>query len=242
MTRTVLITGATSGIGLGLAKACLAQGDTVIAAGRDPAKLAALAGTGLETVVLDVADQASITSAIADVIARFPELDTVVNNAGIQALIDFREPVAMAAVRAEIDTNLTGLIAVTAAVLPHLLTRPKARIVQVGSGLGYVPLNVAPVYSATKAAVHAFASALSAQLQGTSVEVITLVPPVVETDLHRHQGQRPKGAMTLEAFVAEAMAGMEKGAGEVPVGRAKILRIGARLAPGLFRGIINGKR
>lgn len=142
----------------------------------------------------------------------------------------------------EIDVNLTGLIYVTNAFLPLLKRQPKARVIHIGSGLAYVPLAAVPVYSATKAAVHSFTVSLRRQLAGTSVAVVEIIPPVVETELHRGQSRRPPNAMKLEAFVAAAMVGFDAGRTEIPVGLARVLRVTSRIAPGLFLDIVNRRR
>lgn len=139
----------------------------------------------------------------------------------------------------EIASNLTGLITVTAAALPALPTAPQARVVNIGSGLGFVPLVAAPVYSATKAAVHSFSLSLRRPLATTTVQVVEIVPPVVETSLHRNQSRRPPGAMPLEAFLDGATRGLDAGSDEFGVGQARMLRIGARMAPRRFLGLIN---
>lgn len=244
--EVVFITGGGSGIGLGLAGAFHARGSTVIIGGRNRASLEAVAARhpGMEVEEIDVADPASVADCAARVAVRHPNMSTVINNAGVQKLLDFSAAAPLAAedLAEEIDINLKGLILVTNAFLPLLKKQPAARIVQVGSGLGYVPLAAAPIYSATKAAVHSFTLSLRRQLAGSSVKVIALVPPVVETGLHRHQARKPPKAMTLDAFVKAAMAGLDSGREDIPVGLAKVLRIGARIQPGLFLNIINKKQ
>ena len=241
--RTVLVTGGGSGIGAGLASAFHARGATVIIAGRTAERLAAVAaghpGMAFETV--DVAEAEGVSALADHIAARYPALDTVVNNAGIQSEFDFANdaPIDWRLLGREIDVNLKGLIHVTNAFLPLLKRRPTARLVHIGSGLGYVPLASVPVYSATKAAVHSFTISLRRQLEGSSVAVIEIIPPVVETELHRDQVRKPPGAMTLDAFVRAAMAGLDARSTEIPIGRAKVLRIAHRVAPGLFLKIIN---
>lgn len=128
------------------------------------------------------------------------------------------------------------------AFLPILKRQPAARLVHVGSGLGFVPLTAAPVYSATKAAVHSFSISLRRQLRGSTVRVIEVIPPVVETGLHPGQNRKPPNAMELEPFVARVMAGLDGGRDEIAVGLARVLRIAQRAAPGLFLNIVNKPR
>jgi uncharacterized oxidoreductase len=241
--ETVFITGGSSGIGAGLARAFHARGARVVIGGRDLAALGRVAGgaPGMETVRVDVADRASVEACAAELAARFPALSTVINNAGIQRLHDFaaEAPPDAAVIDAELDTNLRGLIHVSRTLLPLLRRQPAARLVQVSSGLAFVPLVQAPVYSATKAAVHAFTVSLREQLRGTPVRVVELIPPVVDTALHRGLARTPPRAMPLEAFVQKAMAGLDTGREEVTVGLARVLTVGARVAPRRFLRLVN---
>ena len=242
----VLITGGGSGIGAGLAGAFHARRAKVILAGRTASRLEAVAARhpGMMVEVVDVADFAEVEALARRVAERAPDLDTVVNNAGIQHVLDFASgtPLDAAAIGREIDVNLKGVVQVANAFLPLLRRQPAARLVNVGSGLGYVSLAAAPIYSATKAAVHSFTISLRRQLRGTTVQVVELIPPVVETDLHRDQARRPPRAMALDAFTTAAMQGLDRGQEEIAVGLAKVLRTGSRIAPGLFLGIVNKQR
>lgn len=244
--RTVLITGASSGIGAGLAAAFHARGDRVIAVARDTAALARLAAThpGIEPLTLDVTDPDAVTRAAAEVAARHPTLDMLINNAGVQRRLDFTaaDPVGPDAIRPEIATNFEGFVNVTAAFLPLLRRQPEARLVHVTSGLAFVPLAAAPVYSATKTAARAFTIALRKQLAGTDVQVVELIPPVVATALHRGQARTPPNAMSLDKFVAAAMRGLDGGDDEVAVGLAGVSKVAARVAPGLFLTIVDKPR
>jgi uncharacterized oxidoreductase len=244
--ETVFITGGGSGIGMGLAGAFHARGATVIIAGRNRASLEAVAAKlpGMVVEEIDVADAASVAACAARVAATYPDLSTVINNAGVQQVLDFSGPAPLPAeaIAIEIDINLKGLILVSNAFLPLLKRQPAARLIHVGSGLGYVPLASAPIYSATKAAVHFFTISLRRQLAASPVKVIEIIPPVVETNLHRGQTRKPPQAMRLDAFVNAAMAGLDAGRAEIPVGLAKVLRIASRAAPGLFLKIVNKKR
>ena len=239
----VLITGGGSGIGAGLAAAMHARGATVVIAGRDQGRLDAVADQhpGMRTLVMDVSDPDSVDAAAARLSADEEFLTVLVNNAGVQRLADFSatEPPRRQDYAADIDTNLTGLVHVTAAFLPALRRAPRARLVNVSSGLAYVPLAAAPVYSATKAAVRSFTVSLRRQLAGSTVQVVELVPPVVRTDLHRHLPETPPMAMELDAFVAAAMTGFDAGRDEVTVGLASLLRFGSRVAPSGFLRLVN---
>jgi len=166
----------------------------------------------------------------ANLTARFPGLDCVINNAGVQRAHDFArgEPLDERALLDEVNTNLLGVIRCCAAFLPHLQSRPRATLVNVSSGLAFVPLARFPDYCATKAAVHSFTLLLRRQLRGTNVRVVELIPPYVATYLDRdtrtsrpHAGPVP---MPLEAFVEEAMEALGTDGEELAIGEAQRLR------------------
>jgi uncharacterized oxidoreductase len=177
--RTVFIAGATSGIGLELARRFAAAGSTVIAGGRRTAQLSQLAAEGLATVPVDVTDPASVDSARDAVVRTHPDLDTVITMAGIMLLEDLRDPAHFSAAQQTVDVNLLGTIRVTDAFTPHLIQRGAGTIITVSSGIGFLPFPPMPTYAASKAAVHAYTEALRAQLAGTGVEVAELIPPAV---------------------------------------------------------------
>ena len=243
---TVLVTGGGSGIGAGLASAFHARGAKVIVAGRTAKRLAMVAQRhhGMEVEVVDVADPEQVTALAERIASRFPKLDVVVNNAGIQTEMDFtqHEPIDPAIIGREVDINLKGLVYVSNAFLPLLKRQPSARLIHVGSGLGFVPHAAVPVYSATKAAVHSFSISLRRQLKDSKVQVVELIPPVVDTELHRGLKQMPPGAMKLEVFVKKTMAGLDSGKDEISVGLAWVLQIASRLAPGLFLKVVNQRQ
>lgn len=208
---TVFIPGATSGIGLGLALRLQAAGSTVVIGGRRAALLDELHAThGFDTVVVDVADPASITAAAASVLESHPSLDALVTMSGIMRPEDLRDPAHVDTAVATIETNLLGTIRLVDAFLPHLLTRPASTIVTVSSGLAFTPLAATPTYNATKAAVHSYTMSLRQQLQGSGVEVLELAPPAVATDL---LGGADFGGMPLPDFLDEVMGLLTAGAG-----------------------------
>lgn len=207
---TVFISGATSGIGLGLALRLQAAGSTVVVGGRRAALLDALREEhGFDTVVVDVADPASIASAADTVLAAHPTLDSVVTMSGIMRTEDLRDPGHVETAVATIETNLLGTVRLVDAFLPHLLTRPAATVVTVSSGLAFTPLAATPTYSATKAAVHSYTLSLRQQLVGSPVSVLELVPPAVATDL---LGGADFGGMPLDDFLDEVVGLLTSGA------------------------------
>ena len=234
--RTILITGGTAGIGLELARQLLARGNTVIVTGRDAARVADAQRRlpGLHGVVSDVADAAAIAALHADVTARFPALDVLVNNAGIMRNLDLTRARALADVTREIDVNLRGPLQMIQQFLPHLRARGESAIVNVSSGLAFVPLAISPVYSAAKAALHAYSRALRVQLAGSGVAVFEIAPPPVETALMRAEFEAElKGSkgMSTEALARAAIAGIERGREEVRPGLANVLKAMSRVAP-----------
>lgn len=226
--NTILITGGGSGIGRALAEALQAKGNTVIIAGRRQAALdeVTTANPGMQSITLDIQDKAGIESFARKVAARFPSLNVVLNNAGIMKPENVPAADNLAIAEETIATNLLGPIRLTTALLPHLIAQPRAAVLTVSSGLAFVPLAATPTYSATKAAIHSWSLGLRQQLKGTSVEVIEIAPPYVQTELlGPHQASDPE-AMPLAEFTEEVMSILETQpeATEVIVERCKPLR------------------
>ncbi len=226
--NTILITGGASGIGLALAAAFMAAGNRVIIAGRRQAALdaAQAAHPGLAAYVLDVEDAGAITAFAARVTKDHPGLNVLVNNAGIMRAEDLLTPPGyLADAEAMIATNLVGPIRMTAALLPHLQSKANAAIINVTSGLAFVPLAMTPTYSATKAALHSHTMSLRHQLRDTNIEVLELAPPMVQTDLMPGQATNPHG-MPLAEYIAEVMGLLAQTPTppEICVGRVQFLR------------------
>lgn len=243
--KSIFITGGTSGIGKALALALINEGKIVIVSGRNKEKLDQLKTQqpSLHTVLMDVSNPQSIATAAKDILGRFPTLDTVINNAGIQNVIRFDSstPMTTEKMSEEIDTNLKGSIFVTQSFLPHLKTHG-GNLVFVSSGLAFVPLAMVPIYCATKAAIHSFCLSLRHQLKETKVRVIELIPPAVETELHRNQSSGPPYAMKLDEFISLSMAALKTNQDEHAIGMAKALRRGSRFLPQFFFKMMNKPR
>lgn len=225
--NTIFVTGGGAGIGKGLAEAFHRLGNRIIIGGRREHVLegTCAANPGMSYVALDVRDPAAIQAVAARVTSEFPALNCVINNAGVQRLHDFSsdEPLDEMAMQEEIGTNILGIIRVAAAFLPHLRNRENATLVNISSGLAFVPYARFPIYCATKAAVHSFSLSLRHQLRNTSVKVIELVPPYVATDLDKttRLPGRASRAMPLDEFIAAAMEELATGADEAAIGPAK---------------------
>jgi uncharacterized oxidoreductase len=224
--NTILITGGGTGIGRALAEALHALGNQVIIAGRRKEALDATtaANPGMASMVLDVEDPAAIKAFAARVTAAHPALNVLINNAGIMRPEDLQKG-ELADAEAMITTNLLGPIRLIAALLPALRRQAHATIINVSSGLAFVPLALTPTYSATKAAIHSYSQSLRHQLKGTTTEVIELVPPGVQTDLMSGQAANPQ-MMPLAEYIAEVMSLLKASpdAPEICVQRVGFLR------------------
>ncbi|MET0314697.1 MAG: SDR family oxidoreductase, partial [Hansschlegelia sp.] len=225
--NTILITGGGSGIGRALAEAFQAAGSEVIISGRRQSALdeVTAANPGMKSVVFDISDASGIVGFAEKLVAKYPSLNAVLNNAGIMVPEDVKAGGYLQTAEDTVATNLLGPIRLTSALLPHLLKQPRSAVLTVSSGLAFVPLALTPTYSATKAAIHSYSVALRRQLQGTPVEVIEIAPPYVQTTLMGdHQASDPN-AMPLEDFISETMSLLgEPGATEIVVKRCEPLR------------------
>jgi uncharacterized oxidoreductase len=234
--KTVLITGGTSGIGLELAWQLLQRKNTVIVTGRDRERLDAAKRIFPKIHIFesDVSDPNAIKTLGKNVLVEFPALDVLVNNAGIMRNLNLNDDRDLNDVTREIEINLSGPVRMVQQFLPHLKTRPNALIVNVSSGLAFIPLPISPVYCATKAAIHSYTQSLRIQLDGTSVTVVELAPPGTETPLFRGEfaaemaGQK---GMNVELLVKQAISGVEAGKLEIRPGLSNVLKIMSRIAP-----------
>ena len=231
--NTVFITGGGSGIGRGLAEAFHKLGNQVIISGRRKGHLAdtVQANPGMHAIELNIEDPASIASAAREVVAKYPMLNVLINNAGIMHVDDVSGAIDDAVAVSTVTTNLLGPIRMTSALVEHLKKQKASAIINVSSVLGFVPLAVAAVYSSTKAALHSYSQSLRYKLAGSPVRVLELAPPWVQTDL-LNSSNEPR-AMPLAEF-DETIKVLGSGVDEVLVERAKMLRNQAGPAEAAF--------
>jgi uncharacterized oxidoreductase len=239
--NTVLITGGTSGIGFEFAAQLLKRGNTVIITGRDQGRLeqAQRSLPGLQAIESDVSDPKAIALLSDSVTRQFPALNVLINNAGIMRTINLLDPPdGLEDITREIETNLNGTVRMVKQFLPHLKTKERAAIVNVSSGLAFVPLPIAPIYCAAKAGVHSFTQSLRVQLQNTAIKVFELAPPITRTSLFTKDihSEDVKGVrmMDVTQMVSQAIRGLEKDHLEIRPGPSNFLKWMSRIAPGIM--------
>ena len=232
--RTILITGGSAGIGLAFALKFLELGNEVIVTGRRQAVLDQVKAKypKLHTIQSDVADPAQVAALAARVKSDFPKLDVLMNNAGIMLHKNLKAPAAdLAELMAEMNVNVGGVITTTSAFI-DILRANKGTVINTSSALAFVPLPSAPIYSATKAAIHSYTQSLRFQLEETGVEVIELMPPGVKTDMTAELAEGVVvSVITTDELVKQSFAALKTGAFEIRPGQAKQLAFLRRLAP-----------
>ena len=232
--NTVLITGGATGIGLSLVKEFVDAGNEVIICGRRQDKLdeAKKLFPSIHAKQFDISHSHEREALHYWINKSFPKLNILINNAGIQRGIDLRKGIeTIKTIDNEIAVNLEAPIQLCAYFIPLLQTQKESAIINVTSGLGFIPSVAMPVYSATKAALHSFTISLRRQLKDTSIKVFEIIPPMVDTDLDK--GERKKRGMTYFGITAEQTAqesfeAIQKDDYEYAVGEAKNFRSGAK--------------
>lgn len=237
--KTIVVTGGSSGLGLELCRQLVARGNTVLAVGRNATKLSAIRSevSGLLTFAADIADPAQRVGLLDHVRSELPACDMLINNAGIMRSADFSRSDAGEEAGAEIAVNLLAPIQLIAMFVPLLRGRPDACIVNVSSGLAYAPFPLAPVYSATKAALHSFSQSLRIQLQTNGIRVVEIIPPTLDTPMISDEfraAMRGQRMETVQRVASSALRRIEAGDTEIALGGSAMLRVLSRVAPGLL--------
>lgn len=218
--NTIFLTGGGSGIGRALAEALHHLGNKVIISGRRKERLdeTIKANPGMSAVELNVQDPASIEVVAKQLIEEFPDLNVLINNAGIIQLDDAAGVIDEDVLISTVETNLLGPIRLTSALIDHLKSKEEAYVINTTSILGFVPLAATAIYSATKAALHTYTLSQRYMLKDTSVKVIEIVPPWVQSN-----NDEPR-AMPLSSFIDATIKVLGTDTDEVLVEEAKIFR------------------
>src|ERR1035437_819644 len=225
--NTVLITGGATGIGYAMAESFLEAGNEVIICGRRKERLlqAQRQHPDFDIKVCDVADEDDRKTLVKWAAANFRNLNILVNNAGVQRDIDFTKGIdEFLAGESEIKINLETPVVLSGLFIPYLTGKKEAAIINVSSGLGFVPAARMPVYSATKAGLHAFSMVLRHQLKNQGIKVFEVVPPAVDTELNqegRAQRGNFKAGLTPDKFVAAVMKGFQNDVFEIGYGMSE---------------------
>ena len=237
--NTILITGGGSGIGLALAKAFARQKDnTVIVCGRSVQKLNSVrdGNPAIITYACDIASDQEQLRLIEAVTQRYPNLNILINNAGIQHNYDLSDMQShIELIEEEVNINFIAQAKLTDRVLPTLMRQPDAAIVNITSALAVVPKQSAPIYSATKAAMRNFTKVLRYQLENTPLKVFEIIPALVDTDMTKGRG---KAKMTADALAQEALRAIESDKYEIRIEKTKLLFVLHRLLPSIAERII----
>ncbi|MBO0931938.1 SDR family oxidoreductase [Fibrella aquatilis] len=234
----ILLTGGTSGIGLALLRDLHQRGNRLVVVARDANRADELRQTYPDVVFLsaDLASENAVVSLLDTLRREHPNLTVLINNAGVQFNYNLADtPHAPTRIETEIRTNLTSVIQLCAGLLPGLLEKSEGVIINITSGLGISPKRSAPVYSASKAALQNFTKGLRYQVAGTSVQVVDVVLPLVDTPMTARRG---RGKISPEQVSRELIRGVERGQQVVNVGKVKLFRLIHRLAPALADRIL----
>ena len=236
--KFAVVTGGGSGIGLTIVRALQAAGTEVLIVGRNQVKLNAVRGgnTVLTSFAADISKASERDRLIQHLLSGRQAVDIFINNAGTMQSIDLHKSDAMALLDDELTLNLHAPIHFSTALLPHLLTRPEAAIVNITTGLIYAPFGYTPGYSASKGGLHGFTRSLRWQTRTSRLQVLEVIPPTVDTELTKHyDGPKIKPEVVAKAVI-KALQNETK---ELRVGQAKALYFMSRLAPGALFKMLN---
>lgn len=224
--NTVIITGGTSGIGLAFAKEFLKAGSKVIICGRRKDRLTMIKTQHPEIItrICDVSHAEHRTDFAKWLIQYHPDMNILINNAGVQLLGDLTKPVNVHRIHLEVETNFVAPLHLSSLVTSHLSEKKSSAIINISSGLAFVPLAFMPVYCATKAAIHSLTLSLRHQLRNTPIKVFEIAPPAVDTELgsdRRADKTQTHGGMAVDDFIREAMLAIKNDVLEATIGTSK---------------------
>jgi len=232
--RTVLITGGSAGIGLAFALKFVELGNEVIVTGRRQVVLDQVKEKHpkLHAIRSDVAEPAQIAALAVRVKADFPKIDVLVNNAGISRYRNLKTSTAdLSELMVEMDVNVGGVLRMTSA-FSDVLTANRGTLINISSGLAFVPLPCLPIYCATKAAIHSYTQSLRFQFEDSGVEIIEIMPPAVKTDMTADLSESDGITLiTTDELVKLSFASLRTGALEIHPGQSKQLALMRRVAP-----------
>lgn len=236
---TILITGGSSGIGLEFVRQLTTLGAKIIITGRnqEALKTAKNMFPGIATFQSDVSNPEDIKQLYNAVTAQYPELNIIINNAGLMRLIDLQDnSLSIENINYEVATNLTGTIQMVHQFLPHLAKQQSAAIVNVSSGIAFMPYSIAPIYSATKAGVRAYTQALRLQLEDSHIKVFEMIPPGVNTNLQKDWSVQPNPGMMMNAdkMVSISIKKMLRDKPELKPALINVIQLLSRLVPSLL--------
>ncbi|HRX97883.1 MAG TPA: SDR family NAD(P)-dependent oxidoreductase [Bacteroidales bacterium] len=235
--NTILITGGTSGIGLELGKAFLKKGNKVILLGRNEKKLEQLKTRGFETIKCDLQNKNEIETAVLEIQNRYPDLNILFNNAGIQHNYQFTDTVIpLDRIKEEIEINVTGQIILSQLLIPVLSNKNNACIINTTSGLAFFPKSDGLVYSASKAALQNFTKGLKYALRKTGISVIEFIPPVTDTGMTSNRNEKK---MPADILVQKVMPQILRERPVATISSIRILRWIAFFAPNLSNRILS---
>ena len=235
--RRIVITGGSSGIGRALVEQ-LHDDNVVIVIGRNAEKLDDMqnAFPGVVTETADFTDIGSVERSARAIVAEFPAIDVLINNAAVQHTPGFLDPdFRFESIRREIDVNFTSLCCLTHLMLPAMIKKSPSMVVNVNSGLGLAPKASSAVYCATKGALNLFSRSLGYQLANSNVSVVQAFLPLVDTAMTQGRGSEK---ITASAAAREIIKGVERKIPEHDIGKVKALRFLLRVAPRLAHHIM----
>lgn len=242
---TILITGGTSGIGLEFVKQLSALGANIIITGRDEQKLKETKEQfpSISIFKSDVSNTNDVLELHQKIIHQFPQLNILINNAGIMRKLSLEDAsVDIDNITDEIETNLSGIIKMNHLFLHYLKTKKEAAIINISSGLAFVPFLPSPIYSVAKAGLHAYTQLLRLQLKNTSVKVFEIAPPSTQTPMQNEFKDMVKSNQNMSAkeMVKISINGIQKNNFEIKPGLAKMLKLLSRIAPRFALKMVNG--